>query len=129
MSDFTAVNAAAMQEGISDLNQAHKSLTDQLETLESQLSGSLAQWDGAARSAYATAKDRPVDVLNIVADPGMLVRYAGIELFVQQRIHQAERGDHTGTDQKSHRTLSPYLVQEHWSPPRNPAAAYAAPLR
>ena len=44
MSDFTAVNAAAMQEGISDLNQAHKSLTDQLETLESQLQGSLAKW-------------------------------------------------------------------------------------
>ena len=56
MSDFTAVNAAAMQEGISDLNQAHKSLTDHLETLESQLQGSLAKWDGAARSAYATAK-------------------------------------------------------------------------
>jgi WXG100 family type VII secretion target len=56
MSDFTAVNAAAMQEGISDLNQAHKNLTDQLETLESELQGSLAKWDGAARSAYATAK-------------------------------------------------------------------------
>jgi early secretory antigenic target protein ESAT-6 len=56
MSDFTAVNAAAMQEGISDLNQAHKSLTAHLETLESQLQGSLAKWDGAARSAYATAK-------------------------------------------------------------------------
>ena len=57
MSDFTAVNAAAMQEGISDLNQAHRSLTEQLETLESQLEGSLATWDGAARSAYAAAKD------------------------------------------------------------------------
>jgi WXG100 family type VII secretion target len=56
MSDFTAVNASAMQEGISDLNQAHKSLTDLLETLESQLQGSLAQWDGDARSAYTTAK-------------------------------------------------------------------------
>ena len=56
MSDFTAVNASAMQEGISDLNQAHKSLTDQLETLESQLQGSLAKWDGDARSAYTTAK-------------------------------------------------------------------------
>ena len=56
MSDFTAVNASAMQEGISDLNQAHKSLTDQLETLQSQLQGSLATWDGDARSAYTTAK-------------------------------------------------------------------------
>ncbi len=56
MSDFTAVNAAAMQEGISDLNSAHKALTDHLDTLDSQLQGSLAKWDGAARSAYSTAK-------------------------------------------------------------------------
>ncbi len=56
MSDFTAVNAAAMQEGISDLNQAYLSLTDQLESLEAELLGSLGGWDGAARSAYATAR-------------------------------------------------------------------------
>jgi WXG100 family type VII secretion target len=56
MSDFTAVNAAAMQEGIQDLNSAHKSLTDHLDTLDGQLQGSLAKWDGAARSAYTTAK-------------------------------------------------------------------------
>lgn len=54
--DFTAVNAAAMQEGITDLNKAHKDLTDHLDTLEAELQSSLAKWDGAARSAYATAK-------------------------------------------------------------------------
>lgn len=56
MSDFTAVNAAAMQEGIQDLSTAHKSLTEYLDTLDGQLQGSLAKWDGAARSAYGTAK-------------------------------------------------------------------------
>ena len=56
MSDVTAANAAALQEGVSDLNQAHTSLTNQLEALESELQGSLARWDDAARSAYATAK-------------------------------------------------------------------------
>lgn len=56
MSDYTAVNAAAMQEGISDLNTAHKSLTESLDTLESELAGSLAKWDGAARAAYTQAK-------------------------------------------------------------------------
>lgn len=56
MSDYTSVNAAAMTEGISDLNGAHKQLTDHLQTLEGQLGGSLGQWDGAAREAYAQAK-------------------------------------------------------------------------
>ena len=49
MSDFTAVNAASMQEGISSLQNAHKALTDHLDTLEQQLGSSLAKWDGAAR--------------------------------------------------------------------------------
>lgn len=56
MSDFTSVNSAAMAEGISDLSNAHKQLSDHLDTLESQLGGSLAQWDGAARQAYTQAK-------------------------------------------------------------------------
>lgn len=53
MSDLTQVNAAAMTTGITDLGQAHKALTDNLETLKGQLNQSLAQWDGAARQAYA----------------------------------------------------------------------------
>ena len=56
MSDYTAVNASAMQEGIADLQTAHRNLTEYLDTLESELSGSLAKWDGAARAAYTTAK-------------------------------------------------------------------------
>ncbi|SDD17053.1 WXG100 family type VII secretion target [Auraticoccus monumenti] len=56
MSDYTSVNSAAMAEGISDLTNAHKQLSDHLDTLEGQLGGSLAQWDGAARQAYAQAK-------------------------------------------------------------------------
>ncbi len=56
MSDYTSVNQAAMAQGVSDLSTAHKSLTDHLDTLEGQLNGSLAQWDGAARAAYAQAK-------------------------------------------------------------------------
>lgn len=56
MSDFTSVNAGAMQQGIADLNTAYKALTEQLSTLEGQLNASLAQWDGAARAAYTQAK-------------------------------------------------------------------------
>ncbi len=56
MSDFTAVNAASMQEGIASLQNAHKSLTDHLDTLESELQSSLAKWDGAAQAAYHQAK-------------------------------------------------------------------------
>ena len=56
MSDFTAVNAASMQEGISSLQNAHRALTDHLDTLESQLGSSLAKWDGAAQAAYHQAK-------------------------------------------------------------------------
>src|SRR5665647_2711069 len=54
--DRPLTRALTRRTTMSDLTQAHKSLTDHLETLESQLQGSLAKWDGAARSAYATAK-------------------------------------------------------------------------
>ena len=63
MSDFTAVNAAAMQEGISDLNSAHKALTDHLDTLDSQLQGSLAKWDGAALVANTSPKRKRGKIL------------------------------------------------------------------
>ncbi|WP_203567891.1 WXG100 family type VII secretion target [Aestuariimicrobium ganziense] len=53
MGDFTSVNASAMETGIQDLGQAHKGLTNNLDELKGQLSSSLAQWDGAAREAYA----------------------------------------------------------------------------
>ena len=53
MGDFTSVNASAMQTGIQDLGQAHRNLNSNLDELKGELSGSLAQWDGAARAAYA----------------------------------------------------------------------------
>lgn len=56
MSDFTQVNAGAMQQGIGDLRTAHSGTENTLNELEQQLEASLAQWDGAAREAYSVAK-------------------------------------------------------------------------
>lgn len=56
MSDYSSYSGSALTQGIGDLSEAHKALTDHLETLEGQLNGSLAQWDGDARAAYAAAK-------------------------------------------------------------------------
>ena len=56
MSDYTTVNAGAMQQGIGDLRAAYNGTTNTLSTLEGQLNASLAQWDGAAREAYSVAK-------------------------------------------------------------------------
>lgn len=56
MSDYTAVDSGAMAQGIGDLRQAHDRLSAQLDELTSELSGSLSQWDGAARNAYTDAK-------------------------------------------------------------------------
>jgi WXG100 family type VII secretion target len=58
MSDLTQVNAAAMQTGIQDLGQAYKGLTQNLEQLKGELNQSLAQWDGAARQAYADVQQQ-----------------------------------------------------------------------
>lgn len=58
MSDYTTVNAGAMQQGIGDLRTAYNGTTSTLSTLEGQLNSSLAQWDGAAREAYAVAKSK-----------------------------------------------------------------------
>lgn len=56
MSDFTQVNAGAMQQGIGDLQTAYNGTESTLTDLEQQLEASLAQWDGGAREAYGVAK-------------------------------------------------------------------------
>ena len=56
MDDFTAVEQAAMRQGIDDLQTAHKNLTGELDDLEGKLNSSLAKWEGDARSAYHDAK-------------------------------------------------------------------------
>ena len=56
MSDFTQVNAGAMQQGIGDLQTAYNGTENTLNELEQQLEASLGQWDGAAREAYSVAK-------------------------------------------------------------------------
>lgn len=58
MSDFTQVNAGAMQQGIGDLQTAYTGTDSTLTDLEQQLEASLAQWDGAAREAYTVAKSK-----------------------------------------------------------------------
>jgi len=56
MSDYTQVNAGAMQQGIGDLQTAYSGTDSTLTSLEQELESSLAQWDGAAREAYSVAK-------------------------------------------------------------------------
>lgn len=56
MSDYTKVDAGQMQQGIADLTKAHRAVTEYLQSLESELNSSLAQWDGSAREAYSQAK-------------------------------------------------------------------------
>lgn len=56
MSEYTKVSSAAMQQGIDDLKVAHSKLQADLTDLEDSLKGSLAEWDGEARTAYAAAK-------------------------------------------------------------------------
>ena len=58
MSDYTQVNAGAMQQGISDLQTAYNGTSNTLDSLERELESSLAQWDGGARAAYSEAKAR-----------------------------------------------------------------------
>ncbi len=57
MTDYTAVNASSMAEGIAALSKAHKDLTSHLDDLEGNLNQSLAQWTGAAQAAYKDAQN------------------------------------------------------------------------
>lgn len=57
MSDYTAVNAAAMAEGIADLDKAHKDLVASLSNLEGDLKTNLAAWEGEARQTYYAAQE------------------------------------------------------------------------
>lgn len=60
MSDFTRVNASAMQTGIDDLQQAYTRFTEILESLRQDIGTNLSQWEGNAREAY-TAKQAEWD--------------------------------------------------------------------
>lgn len=52
MSESTTYSVAGLQEGIGALSSAHSELTTLLETLKSELSTSLGQWEDNARNAY-----------------------------------------------------------------------------
>ena len=52
MSDSTTYSVAGLQEGISALSNAHKELTDLLESLKAELSTSLGKWEDNARNSY-----------------------------------------------------------------------------
>jgi WXG100 family type VII secretion target len=56
MSDFTSYDSGLLQQGISDLQQAHTKVETDLTDLEHEVEGSLAQWEGSARDAYKQAK-------------------------------------------------------------------------
>ncbi|GAA2180591.1 type VII secretion system ESX-1 WXG100 family target ESAT-6 [Brooklawnia cerclae] len=58
MSDFTRVSAAGMQAGIESLAKANRDLQSTLESLKSELQGSLANWDGNAQREYNTVQQR-----------------------------------------------------------------------
>ena len=52
MSDTPQDPSAGMQEGISNLSEAHAELTGLLTDLDSELSGSLDQWEESPHNAY-----------------------------------------------------------------------------
>lgn len=52
MSDSTVYSVAGLQEGISNLANAHKELTTLLDDLKGELSSSLGQWEDNARNSY-----------------------------------------------------------------------------
>lgn len=52
MNDSTTYSQSGMQEGITNLSNAHKELTTLLDDLKSELSSSLGQWEDNARNAY-----------------------------------------------------------------------------
>ena len=52
MSDTSRNSRTVMQEGISNLAEAHDELTDLLNDLDSELSTSLGQWEENAHNAY-----------------------------------------------------------------------------
>lgn len=90
MSDFTSVNAGAMQQGIADLNTAYKGLTEHLSTLEGQLNASLGQWDGAARAAYADAKAKWDAAANHMGD--VIAKMQQVMTQISENYDSNERG-------------------------------------
>lgn len=52
MSDSTIYSVSGMQEGITNLQNAHRELTTLLDDLKGELSSSLAQWEDNARNSY-----------------------------------------------------------------------------
>jgi WXG100 family type VII secretion target len=56
MNDYTKVVFGQMEQSQADFASAYSSLQGTISTLDGQLRGSLAEWDGAAQQAYHSAK-------------------------------------------------------------------------
>jgi WXG100 family type VII secretion target len=57
-SDYTMAQFGGLQAGEESYKQVYTSLTQRVETLDSQLRSQLAQWNGAAQQAYYVAKSQ-----------------------------------------------------------------------
>jgi WXG100 family type VII secretion target len=56
MSEYTRVMFSSMEQGEADFRQTYTSLVNEVQTLESQLQGNLAEWIGSAQQAYHQAQ-------------------------------------------------------------------------
>lgn len=54
--DYTRAVFGSLAQGEADFARIYAQVQQTTQTLESQLNASLAQWDGAAKDAYAVAK-------------------------------------------------------------------------
>jgi ESAT-6 family protein len=80
MGDYTKAVFGQLEQSRADFAGTYSGLQDTISTLDSQLRGSLAEWDGAAQQAYYAAKavwDAAMsDMANVLNQLGVVIGVA-----------------------------------------------------
>lgn len=80
MSEYTRAVFGQMEQSQADFARTYSSLQSTISTLDSQLRGSLSEWDGAAQQAYYSAKavwdNAMADMANVLNQLGAVIGVA-----------------------------------------------------
>lgn len=93
MTDYTRVVFSAMEQGEADFKQTYSSLVNEVSTLETQLQGNLAEWNGSAQQAYHEAQAQWNAAM---ADMQQVLSQLGVVIGAANTNYQAAETANTG---------------------------------
>lgn len=92
MNDYTKANFGQLEQSRADFASVYGSLQGTISTLDGQLRGNLAEWDGSAQQAYYSAK---ATWDNAMADMATVLNQLGVVIGVANENYTAAEAANT----------------------------------